>query len=79
MWFGAKEKAASPAFLPRSTDSLVRMFFMYWRIAERALAVVTKVTQFGFGFAPRAVMISTVWPFSSAVRNGTSWRSILPA
>ena len=45
----------------------------------RAFAVATKFTQLGFGWAPLAVMTSTVWPFSIWVRRGTRRRSILAA
>ena len=48
-------------------------------MAARALAVTTKFTQDGFGVAPLAVMISTVWPLRSGVRSGTRRRSTLAA
>ena len=45
----------------------------------RALLVTTKLSQAGLGWAPGAVMISTVWPLRSAVRRGASRRSMRPA
>jgi hypothetical protein len=48
-------------------------------MAERALAVTTKLTHDGFGVAPLAVMICTVWPLRSTVRSGVRRRSILAA
>ena len=47
--------------------------------AVRAFAVATKFTHTGFGVAPRAVMISTVWPLRTSVRSGTRRRSIFAA
>ena len=48
-------------------------------MALRALPVVTKLTQLGFGRAERAVTISTVSPLLSVVFSGTSRRAILAA
>ncbi len=48
-------------------------------MALRAFAVTTKFTQEGFGIAPFAVMISTVWPLRSTVRSGVRRRSTLAA
>jgi hypothetical protein len=48
-------------------------------MAARAFAVTTKLTHAGFGVAPFAVMISTVWPLRSGVRSGTSRRSTFAA
>ena len=48
-------------------------------MALRPLAVTTKFTQDGFGVAPLAVMISTVWPLRSTVRSGVRRRSTLAA
>jgi hypothetical protein len=63
---------------PSSIASERRRPFRYWRIAVRAFAVTTKFTQAGFGIAPLAVTISTVWPLRSTVRSGESrgrpWR-----
>ncbi len=48
-------------------------------MAARALAETTKLAQAGFGWAPFAVITSTVWPFLSTVRSGASLRSTLAA
>ena len=44
-------------------------------MAARALPVTTKLSQLGCGVAVRAVMISTVWPVSSALLSGARRRS----
>ena len=64
---------------PSSAASPFFRFLRYWRIEERAFAVATKLAQEGFGCAPLAVMISTVWPLRSTVRSGTSRRSTFAA
>ena len=64
---------------PSSIASERRRPLRYWRIAERAFAVTTKFTHDGFGIAPFAVTISTVWPLRSTVRSGASRRSTLAA
>ena len=45
----------------------------------RALAVTTKLSQVGFGRAPGAVTISTLWPLRSTVLSGASARSMRQA
>src|SRR5690606_41281526 len=45
-----------------------------WRILLRALPVVTKLSQAGFGRAPGAVMISTVWPLPRGSDSGARRR-----
>ena len=60
------------------TTNEVRNLAAFTRSAN-AFAVTTKFSQAGLGRAPGAVMISTVWPFSSAVRKDTSRRSIFAA
>src|SRR5690554_4155261 len=64
---------------PSWTASVCCWCLRAWRIAERALAVATKLSQVRLGRAPGAVMISRVWPLSSRVESGARWRSMRQA